>query len=196
MFGVLGVQANNAVPAEWRDDTPGGLIEFILAFETMLVMLALALLEIIHIAVLVEALLSGAAGLSVLLPAIIRRIPKKVVRRTVGWTTGVAAAVAVPFFCLMFFFAALSAFGINDTVKIVAADGQSVLITQDGFDGDIINVYTEHHAFRYKLVRNNPEIPTWPRVKDQNCQLDTADSKLQLLCGDKTVTVEQDDPGK
>lgn len=51
VFGLLAFQASNSVPQEWRDDASGGLVEFILAFETMLVVLALALLEVIHVAV-------------------------------------------------------------------------------------------------------------------------------------------------
>jgi hypothetical protein len=93
---------------------------------------------------LVVAFLSGAAGLSLLLPALIGRIHRKVPRRIVGWTTGVAAAAPVPYFGLMFLFATLGAFGIGDTVKIVAADGTSVLVSQDGFDGDTVIIYTEH----------------------------------------------------
>ncbi|MEQ7734943.1 hypothetical protein, partial [Escherichia coli] len=49
---------------------------------------------------LAVALLSGAAGLSLLLPALIGRIPKKIPRRTAGWITGLAAAAAVPFYGL------------------------------------------------------------------------------------------------
>lgn len=51
VLALLGVQASNAVPAEWRDDASGGLVEFVLALETMLVLLALALLEVIPVAV-------------------------------------------------------------------------------------------------------------------------------------------------
>lgn len=50
-FGLLGIQASNSAPTEWRDDSSGGIVEFILALETMLVVLALALLEVIHVAV-------------------------------------------------------------------------------------------------------------------------------------------------
>lgn len=49
----------------------------------------------------IAALLDGAAGLSLLLPALIGRIPEKVPRRTAGCITGVAAAAAVPYFGLM-----------------------------------------------------------------------------------------------
>jgi hypothetical protein len=47
---------------------------------------------------LVVSFLSSATGLSLLIPALIVRIPRKGPRRIVGWTTGVAAAAAVPFF--------------------------------------------------------------------------------------------------
>jgi hypothetical protein len=143
----------------------------------------------------IAALLSGVAGLSLLLPALIGRIPKKIPRRIAGWITGLAAAAAVPYFGLMFLFATLGAFGIGDTVKIVAADGTSVLVTQDGFDGDIVDIYTQHDELHYKRVRDVPEISRWPRVKDQNCRLDTAGGELQLSCGDQTLIVVPEEPG-
>lgn len=111
---------------------------------------------------LVVAFLSGAVGLSLLLPALIGRIPKKIPRRIVGWTTGVAATAAVPYLGLLFLFAALGAFGIGDTVKIVAADGTSVLVFQDGFDGDTVIIYTQHDEYHYKRVGDAPEISGWP----------------------------------
>lgn len=92
---------------------------------------------------LIVALLSGVVGLFLLLPALIGRIPRKIPRRIIGWTTAVAAAAAVPYVGLIVIFTALSAFGIGDTVKVTAVDGQSVLITQDGFDGDSVDIYTE-----------------------------------------------------
>lgn len=144
---------------------------------------------------LVVALLSGAVGLSLLLPALISRVPKKVPRRIIGWTTGVAAVGAVPFFGLTFLFAVLGAFGIGDTVKIVAADGTSVLVTQDGFDGDTVTIYTQHDEYHYKRVRDAPEISGWPRVKDQNCRLDAAGQELQLRCGGKALMVVPEEAG-
>jgi hypothetical protein len=139
---------------------------------------------------LVVALLSGAVGLLLLLPALIGRTPRKVPRRIIGWTAVAAAAAAVPYFCLMFFFLVLGAFGIGDTVKITAADGQSVLITQDGFDGDSVDIYAEHDEYRYTRIRRAYELGGWPRVKDQSCQLATVDG-LRLTCGARTVTVDQ-----
>lgn len=140
---------------------------------------------------LIAALLSGAVGLLLLLPAVISRIPRKVPRRIVAWTAVVAAAAAVPCIGLMFIVAALGAFGIGDTVKVSTAGGQSVLVTQDGFDGDSVVIYTRHDEYHYKRVRDAPEISGWPRVKDQNCRLDSPDGELQLLCGAKRVAIGQ-----
>jgi hypothetical protein len=68
-------------------------------------------------------------------------------------------------------------------VKVTAADGRSVLITQDGFDGDSVDIYTEHDQVHYKRARSAPEISGWPRVKDQNCRLEAVGGELQLICG-------------
>lgn len=99
-------------------------------------------------------------------PALIRRIRRKWIRRTVGWTSALASAAATPFVGLLFFFAVLVAAGSGDYVKVVALDGQSVLITQDDFDGDVVNIFTEHDDFTYKFGREAPELTGWPRVKD------------------------------
>lgn len=145
---------------------------------------------------LIVALLSGAVGLFLLLPALIGRIPRKVPRRIIGWTTVAVSTAAVPYVGLMFIFAGLGAFGIGDTVKITAMDGQSVLVMQDGFDGGSVGIYTEHDELHYKRVRDAPEISGWPRVKDQNCRLGTAaGDKLRLMCGDKTLMVVPEKAG-
>ncbi|MDQ1058440.1 hypothetical protein QFZ23_002341 [Arthrobacter globiformis] len=137
----------------------------------------------------IAGLLSAVAGLLLLLPALIGRIPRKIPRRIIGWTAVAAVAAAVPYFGLMFLFAYFGAFGIGDTVKITAADGRSVLITQDGFDGDSVDIYTEQDEHRYKRVRSAPEISGWPRVTDQNCRLDTAGDQLRVTCGTKTLVL-------
>lgn len=139
---------------------------------------------------MIVAILAGAAGVLLVLTALVSRIPRTVPRRIIGWSTGVAAAAAVPYFGLVFLFAALGAYGINETVKVTATDGQSVLVTQDGFDGDTVHIYTEHDELHYKRVRNAPELSGWPRVKDQNCRLEAAaGEELRLKCGDKTLMV-------
>jgi hypothetical protein len=131
----------------------------------------------------IVALLAGASGLFLLLPALIGRIARKVPRRIVAGTTLAAVAAAVPYVGLIFIFAFLGAIGIGDTVKVTAADGRSVMITQDGFDGDSVDVYVEHDGLHYKRVRSAPEISGWPRVKDQGCQLEALGGELQLTCG-------------
>lgn len=138
---------------------------------------------------LIVALLSGAIGLALLLPALISRLPRKLVRRIIGWTTAVAAAAAVPYVGVVYVFAYLGAVGIGDTVKVVAADGQSVLVTQDGFDGDSVDIYSPHDRLHYKWARSAPEISGWPRVKDRDCHLNTGGGELLLTCGATTLVV-------
>ncbi|MDR6508628.1 hypothetical protein [Arthrobacter oryzae] len=135
------------------------------------------------------ALLSAAVGLFLMLPALISRVPGRIPRRIIGWTTAVAAVTAVPYLGIILVFAYLGAFGIGDTVKVVAANGQSVLITQDGFDGDSVSIYTEHDELHYRRLRGATEISGWPRVKDQDCLLDASGADLVLTCGAITLVV-------
>ncbi len=100
-----------------------------------------------------------------------------------------AAAAAVPYVGIVFVLAYLGAFGIGDTVKVVATDGQSVLVTQDGFDGDSVDIYSPHDELHYKWVRSAPEISGWPRVKDRDCHLESLDKELQLTCGATALVV-------
>jgi hypothetical protein len=51
VFFSLAVGASKAVPAAWTDDSLAGVFEGMLALEALLVLLALALLEVIHVAV-------------------------------------------------------------------------------------------------------------------------------------------------
>ncbi len=51
VFVLLGIQANISVLPEWKNDSLGGVVEFILALETVLVLLILAMVEVIRVAV-------------------------------------------------------------------------------------------------------------------------------------------------
>jgi hypothetical protein len=50
VFFLGAVHSSNSVPPEWKEDSLGGVFDFILALETMLVLLALALAEVIRVA--------------------------------------------------------------------------------------------------------------------------------------------------
>lgn len=41
----------------------------------------------------------------------------------------------------------LGAAGIGDDVELKAPTGQSVLVTQNGFDGDAVTIYTRYDEF-------------------------------------------------
>lgn len=51
VFFLIGFQVDKSVPPEWKNNSLGGVVEFLLALETTMVLLALALLEVIRVAV-------------------------------------------------------------------------------------------------------------------------------------------------
>lgn len=130
----------------------------------------------------------AAAGRAILIPALIGRIPRKALRRAVGWMAGLAVAAAAPYLDIILIFAFLGAVGIGDDARITAGDGSSVLISQDGFDGDRVVIYVQQDDYHYKRVRDAPEIAGWPRVKDRICRLETGEATT-LICGDVALTV-------
>lgn len=140
----------------------------------------------------VISVIGGAIGLLLLVPALIRRIRQRWLRRTFGWVAGAGATLAVPYLALVFVFALLSAIGISDYVRFEAADGRSVLVSQDGFDGDVVEIYTEYDDFHYLENRRANEISGFPRVKNRDCQLAAKEARLLLTCDADTVAI---DPG-
>lgn len=46
-----------------------------------------------------------------------------------------------------------------------------MLVTQDGFDGDIVNIYSEHDATHYIFNQQARSLAGFPRVKDNDCHL-------------------------
>ncbi|MDR6508627.1 hypothetical protein [Arthrobacter oryzae] len=51
VFFSLAVAASRSVPTAWKDDSSAGVFEGVLALQTLLVLPALALLAVIHVAV-------------------------------------------------------------------------------------------------------------------------------------------------
>ena len=140
---------------------------------------------------LATALLAAATGVGLLAPSLIRRIRRRRLRLAAAWTAGLAAAAAVPYFALLLFLAFLAAVVSADYVKVEAADGQSVLIIQDQFDGDSVDIYVRHDDTHYGWSRSAPTLAGWPRVKDQNCRLGTVGDGLQLACESGTLAIGQ-----
>jgi hypothetical protein len=139
------------------------------------------------------ALLAAFAGLIFLVPALIRRIQRRKLRLAAGWITGLAAAAATPYLAQLLFFTFLNAAMSADHVRLEAAGGQSVLVTQDPFDGDIVDVYTRQDNVRYRWIRSAPELAGWPRVKDQDCRLEADGDELQRACGAKVLSLRPEE---
>lgn len=138
---------------------------------------------------LLPALVCGAAGLILLVPALLRRIPRKVPRHIVGWIVAAASAAALLPAGALLPFAVFGSFGALDIVKLTVADGTAVLVAQDGFDGDTVVIYTERDEYHCRFTRDASEISGWPRVKDRDCRLIGAGRDLRLLCGGKALMV-------
>ena len=213
MFFLHGIQAGRAVPPERRTMTRREVWGAVLLGAAAVVAVCCAALDsadraaasqdlLLYIGVRASNLVFGliilacfiaAVGLIFLVPALIRRIPGRSWRLAVGWMAGLAVAAAAPYLGIMMFFAFLGAVGIGDDVKIAAADGSSLLVSQDGFDGDSVVIYAEHDDYHYKLVRRAPEIAGWPRVKDQGCRLESG-AAMTLTCGDTVLKIDPQKP--
>ncbi|MCC3264814.1 hypothetical protein [Arthrobacter gengyunqii] len=139
--------------------------------------------------IILLSVLGGCVGLAQLAYGLIGRIPKSWIRHTAGWTTFAAAVVASPFVLLTALLVFMIAAGIGDQTRFEAPNGQSVVVTQDGFDGDGVDIYTEHGIFHYVRNRDANELGGFPRVKDRNCELTAAENTLLFTCGTETVTV-------
>ncbi|WP_346960211.1 hypothetical protein [uncultured Arthrobacter sp.] len=137
------------------------------------------------------ALIAAVAAVILLVPPMIRRIRPRKLSLAAAWTAGLAAAAAVPHLALLLFFAVLTAVVSADYVRLEADDGQSVLITQDQFDGEAVDIYVRHDDTHYRWSRSAPELAGRPRVKDQNCRLDPVGGGLQLVCNSGTLAIGQ-----
>ena len=134
-------------------------------------------------------LLGGSVGVFLLVPALIDRISQRWVRRSLGWSASAGAILAAPYLLVVALFAFLGAVGICDHIEFEATTGQSVLVTQDGFDGDAVDIYTQYDEFHYVQHHRAEELSGFPRVKDRDCQLVATDALLLLTCGADTVTI-------
>lgn len=134
------------------------------------------------------ALSTGVVGLFILVSAVLRRIPQRWLRHTVGWLSVTCGVLAVPYVGLLFVLALIGS-GVTDYSRFEAADGQSVLVTQDGFDGDIVTIYTKYDDTHYVFSQSAESLRGFPRVKDRKCHLDTDDGHLVLTCDTDTVKI-------
>ena len=139
--------------------------------------------------IILLSMLVGSVGLAQLAYGLIGRIPKPWIRTAAGWTTFAAAVAASPFVLLTALVIFLLAAGIGDQTRFEAPNGQSIVVTQDGFDGDSVSIYTQHGRFHYVWNRQADELGGFPRVKDRNCELSAAENALLFTCGTETVTV-------
>jgi len=136
------------------------------------------------------SLLGGAVGAFLLVSALIGRIRQRWVRRSVGGTACAGSILAAPYLAAVVLVAYSGAAGIGDHVELEAPTGQSVLVTQDGFDGDVVEIFTKYDEFHYVRHGSADELAGFPRIKDRDCQLLATDARLRLTCGADSVTID------
>jgi hypothetical protein len=134
--------------------------------------------------------LVGCAGLLFLLPSLIRRLHPRWLRVTTGWAAYAAAVAAVPLVGIFLLVGVVLSFGTS--VREVAPDGRSVIVSQDQFDGDVVHIYTEFDAFHYRWYWEAPELSGPGTITSENCHLDSSGEALVLSCGAGTVTIHPD----
>jgi hypothetical protein len=102
------------------------------------------------------------------------------IRVAVGGVGLIACVTGTLYLLVLCWFALLGA-GAEGTQTVVSADdGTTVMITQDGFDGDVVNFYDPGHGWEW--VRR-PEIARLD-PRDGPCALSIIDaSTLSLTCG-------------
>ncbi|MDN4644387.1 hypothetical protein [Arthrobacter sp. PsM3] len=101
-----------------------------------------------------------------------------------------AAIAAAPFVGPFLLVSLILCFG--TTVREVAPDGRSIIVTQDQFDGDAVHIYTEFDAFHYRWYREAPELSGPRTISSENCHLESSGEGLVLSCGAGTVTIHSD----
>ncbi|MDP9982751.1 hypothetical protein J2W14_002143 [Pseudarthrobacter oxydans] len=134
--------------------------------------------------------LVGCAGLLLLLPSLIRRVHPRWLRVTTGWAAAVAAVAAAPFAGMFLLVGLLLSFGTS--VREVAPDGRSIVVSQGQFDGDVVHIYTEYDDFHYRWYREAPELSGPRIITSENCGLESSGEALVLSRGAGTVTIHPD----
>ncbi|MEC5181278.1 hypothetical protein [Arthrobacter sp. CG_A4] len=132
----------------------------------------------------------GCAGLLLLVPPLISRVSLRWLRVITGWATAVAGIAAAPFVGVFLLVSLILCFG--TTVREVAPDGRSIIVTQDQFDGDVVHIYSEFDAFHYRWYGEAPEFSGPRTISSENCRLETSGEALVLSCGAGTVTIHSD----
>jgi hypothetical protein len=134
--------------------------------------------------------LVGCAGLLLPLPSLIRRVHPRWLRVTTGWAAAVAAVAAVPFVGMFLLVGVILSFGTS--VREVAPDGRSIVVSQDQFDGDVVHIYTEFDAFHYRWYREAPELSGPRTITSESCRLESSGEAIVLSCGAGAVTIHPD----
>ena len=138
-------------------------------------------------------LLGGPAAvtaLSLLIPPLVRRVRTIWARRIVASSVVLAAAAAGLMWLLLLGILLLSA-GARDYLTVRSADGQTVIVSQDNFDGDLVSLWVPHSTFFYQPTNGGNELSGSEAVMQGDCELDRSGNNLLLTCGTTLLPIQK-----
>lgn len=138
----------------------------------------------------IASAVAAPVALLFLVPPLVGRVRRRVLRLAVGWMAALAVLLALAVFVLTFIFGFAFAVGITDYVHFRSEDGTSLLVSQDGFDGDSVGFYTKYDTFHYvgASAVNSPS--DMGRIANLDCQLTRSAELLHLTCGSDVVEID------
>lgn len=148
--------------------------------------------QLIYCAFIVSGL-TAAVGIAILVPPLIRCIPRRWVRRLSGIAVSLTifASAALWLVFLPFFF--VKAFGHSYT-KVSAENGQSVVVKWGGFKPKSYQVYNQRSSYIYEyydggVFASRHTTGSRGSFDPDTCVLDSNNAGLLLTCGDEVVRI-------
>jgi hypothetical protein len=129
-------------------------------------------------------------ALSLLIPPLVRRVRTIWARRILASSVVLAAVAASLVWLLLLVILFLSA-GARDYLTVRSAEGQTVIVSQDNFDGDMVSIWVPHSTFFYRPSDAGRELSGSEAVMQGDCELDSSGNDLLLTCGSTLVPIQR-----
>jgi hypothetical protein len=129
-------------------------------------------------------------ALSLLIPPLLRRVRTIWARRILASSVVLAAIAAGLVWLLLLGVLFLSA-GARDYLTVRSAEGQTVIVSQDNFDGDMVSLWVPHSTFFYRPTDAGDELSGSEAVMQGDCALESSGNNLLLTCGSTLVPIQR-----
>lgn len=129
-------------------------------------------------------------ALALLIPPRVRRLRAIWARRILASSVVLAAVAAGLVWLLLLGVLFLSA-GARDYLTVRSAEGQTVIVSQDNFDGDLVSLWVPHSTFFfYQPTNGGNELSGSEAVMQGDCELDSSGNNLLLTCGTTLLPIQ------